>query len=96
MTPYYKGERLNLARNQFAPKAHCATSTDQQFAAPGGAGFSLPGLLTRAVSLGQLEFRRPNSNSAGRNTGGGNDSQDLDAKHDNSAGKSTVCYPAIT
>ena len=30
-------------------KAPCATSTDQQFAAPGGAGFSLPGPLTRAV-----------------------------------------------
>jgi hypothetical protein len=26
MTPYYKGERLNLDCNQFAPKAHCATS----------------------------------------------------------------------
>ena len=25
MTPYYKGERLNLDSNQFAPKAHCAT-----------------------------------------------------------------------
>jgi hypothetical protein len=25
MTPYYKGERLNLDCNQFAPKAHCAT-----------------------------------------------------------------------
>jgi hypothetical protein len=25
MTPYYKGEHLNLESNQFAPKAHCAT-----------------------------------------------------------------------
>jgi len=33
----------------FAGESACATSTDQQFAAPGGACFSLPELLTRAA-----------------------------------------------
>jgi hypothetical protein len=34
----------------FAGESACATSTDQQFAAPGGAGFSLPGLCRALLS----------------------------------------------
>ena len=36
----------------FAGESACATSMDQQFATQSGAGFSLPGLLTRAARAG--------------------------------------------
>jgi hypothetical protein len=37
--------------NRFAGESACATSMDQLFAAPSGAGFSLPRLLPQAVKL---------------------------------------------
>jgi hypothetical protein len=37
---------------RFAGESACATSMDQLFAAPSGAGFSLPRLLPQAASAG--------------------------------------------